>query len=522
MKNFTINFKLQSVSTKTKPIQVCVSLQTRDKQGKYLSAIKSTGRSVLTSEWDNKRGIPTEAHLATLLIKLKFEILNNFEEFQSMPDDDIILIHSKGFFTEKLKEVIDRVLYGEFSEVKKTLADAKNYEITNVGTEREKIKLKLNNLNYRIIDSNGYQIDLDKFFSTLDFYPEETVKGNINREIKPTVRLDLDLNSTDYPIPFWQYVVEVADKKIARDELIEEGKIDYESKLASKFKAYDENITLGQMSDVIASDFLTYLRENNSEWSMNHYNNHKKLLKSVLRFAKIIDKINLPNVEPDSPIYSQNKEPITLPYLTEEMLDVLYNMTFNREERHLEYVRDLFYLSSYTGGLTFGDLSQAFHIQERKVDGQAIKFIRMARQKTGVYSEIPLMDKVYNILKKYDFKFKQITNQQYNRNIKDICKMAEFTDDFIQVKKNIQSKKQNTIATPFYQLITSHTARRNFCTNFYYHREMKPSLIMEFSQHKTLESFLIYVQTSAKVKFDEFSRKIIISERKSELEKENV
>lgn len=515
MKNFTINFKLQSVSSQTKPIQVFVSLQTKDANGKYLSVSKSIGQSILPSEWDNKRGLPGDAQLATQLIKLKSELQNQFniESLQNSKDEEIISMHRAGFFTYHLEVIINRVLYNEFSTAQKFVAKIKHDELVTNGSVLENIKSKIQKLNYKIVNSDGYAIDLDKFLSTLNYSPEETTLKNVNSEIKPTVRLDLDLKNSDYPIPFWKYIIEVADKKIARDELKKDGKVEYETKLAPKFQEYDENITLGQMTDDVSSDFLTYLRENYSDWSMNHYNNHKKLLKSVLRFAKIVDKVNLKDVEPDSSIYSQTKEKVTLPYLTEEMLDIMYNMTFDREDRHLEYTRDLFYLSSYTGGLTFGDLSQAFAIQERKVDGQIVKFIRVARQKTGISAEIPLMDKVYNILKKYDFKFKKITNQQYNRNIKDICKIAGFTDDFIQMKINIKSKKQNTVATPFYQLITSHTARRNFCTNFYFHREMQASLIMEFSQHKELESFLTYVQASAKVKFDEFSRKIIIAER---------
>lgn len=516
MKNFTVNYKLQSVSSKTKPIQVCLSLQTKDKTGKYLLVAKSIGRSVMPKEWDIKRGLPGDAQLATQLIKLKSELLSRLESFQDLPDDDLIGLYMQGFFKTNLKVVINRVIHGEFSEDHKLMAQVRHDELLPNGSVLQSIKEKIQNLNYKIVNSDGYAIDLDKFFSTLNYKEEETVLKNVNSEIKPTVRLDLDLENSDYPIPFWQYVIEVADKKIARDELLKEGKADYENKLASRFKEYDESISLGQMTDEISSDFLTYLRENNSDWSMNYYNNHKKLLKSVLRFAKIVDKIKLPDVQPESDIYAQSKEKVTMPYLTEEMLDVIYNMTFDRDNRHLEYTRDLFYLSSYTGGLTFGDLSQAFHVQERKVDGQVIKFIRVARQKTGINAEIPLMDKVYNILKKYDFKFQKITNQQYNRNIKDICQMAEFTDDFIRVRKNIKTKQQITIATPFYKLIASHSARRNFCTNFYYHRDMKPSLIMEFSQHKEMESFLTYVQASAKVKFDEYSRKIVISQREKE------
>lgn len=266
------------------------------------------------------------------------------------------------------------------------------------------------------------------------------------------------------------------------------------------------------MTDDISAEFIYWLKDTN-DFSANYFANFKKWMKSVLRWAKYEDKIQLPYVEPESLVYQQNKEKVSFPYLTEEMLQVLINMQFDAGEKHLEYTRDLFYLASYTGGLTFGDLSQAFYVQSCMVEGHKINYIAITRNKTGVPAEIPLMDSVHDILKKYDFKFKPISNQQYNRNIQRVCQMAGFVDDFVQTRRNIKTKAQETVSTPFFELIGSHTARRSFCTNFYHHRKMDAYLVMQFSQHTKLESFLNYVKASANVKFDEFAKRVVISER---------
>ncbi|MBK7887727.1 MAG: hypothetical protein IPJ86_10670 [Bacteroidetes bacterium] len=297
-----------------------------------------------------------------------------------------------------------------------------------------------------------------------------------------------------------------------RQLLKKDGARDYKQKLSAQFKLWNEKITIGDMTDDIAAEFFYWLMDT-YDFSANYYANFKKWMKAVLRWAKIEDKLQLPGVETESLVYQQNKEKVSFPYLTEEMLQLLINMQFDASEKHLEYTRDLFYLASYTGGLTFGDLSQAFHVQNRNVDGYRINYISITRNKTGIKAEIPLMDFVYEILKKYNFKFKAITNQHYNRNIQSVCELAGFKDDFIQTRLNIKTKDQKPVATPFYQLIGSHTARRNFCTNFYYHRKMDAHLIMQFSQHTKLESFLNYVKASANVKFDEFAKRVVINER---------
>jgi len=372
----------------------------------------------------------------------------------------------------------------------------------------------MRNFNFSIVDNSGKVVDLEKFFSNIPYSPEEltSAESKIITIRQPSVHHELIRQDERYSVPFHQYVIDVAEKKVIRQLLKKEGASDYKQKLSAQFKQWDENITIGDMTDDISAEFFYWLMDTN-DFSANYYANFKKWTKAVLRWAKLEDKLQLPNVEPESLVYQQNKERVSFPYLTEEMLNILINMQFDTGDKHLEYTRDLFYLASYTGGLTFGDLSQAFHVQNKDVDGHKINFISITRNKTGVKAEIPLMDSVYEILKQYNFKFKGITNQHYNRNIQRICEMAGYKDDFIQTRLNIKTKAQEPVSTPFFQLIGSHTARRNFCTNFYYHRKMDASLIMQFSQHVKLESFLSYVKASANVKFDEFAKRVIISER---------
>lgn len=516
MKTFKINYKQQTVSSKTKPIQIILNLNTKY-QGKYLTIEKSTGISMEESAWDSNRRLPKDAKLASRFISLEDYILQAMADYRDLTDDSIQVMFKKGFFHQLLEDNIRRIIEGKVSFTREVLALAKDNTEQPVKDVYQELLERMINMNYSIVTPKGEKIDLNKFFTSLGYSHDEMLLPGkkVNLIVPVPAKSEINIIEKDerYMIPFHQYIHQVADKKVIRQDISADvAKGDYKQKLAAKFKAWDEEITLGQMTDDVSAEFFLWIREN-FDFKLSYYGNFKKWIKAVLYFAKLEDKIILPGIEVESSVYEVNKEKVSSPYLTEEMLNVLINMEFEAKDKHLEYTRNLFFIQSYTGGISFTDISQAFNVMQRKVGNETVYYIDITRNKTGVKAEIPLLDSVYQILKKYDFKFKKITSQYYNRNIQDVCRMAGFTDLFVQTRMNIKTKEQESVSTPFCDMIGSHTARRNFCTNFYYHRKMEASLIMQFSQHSKLESFLTYVQASAKVKFDEFARKVIIEER---------
>ena len=530
MKTFKVNYKLQHVSTKTRPVQVVVNLNTKHGD-KYLTVEKAIGISLLPNQWDTSRRLPKDPDLSTKFIRLEESILDwlsyiaEEQEEEDLSDkafdNRIIGMYEKKYFHKILDDKIKRVIHGVITDtdnLKKRFRDNKSIETAELYSM---IIDQLKKYEYSIVDKNGRLIDIEKFFSNYDYTPEELLVQNQTRKIIISTSLKNEIIRQDerYLTPFYIYINEVADKKVKRLLLKEDGAKDYKQKLSAQFKLWNDSITIGEMTDDLSADFFYWLMDTN-DFSANYFANFKKWTKSVLRWAKIEEKLQLPFVETESLVYQQNKEKVSFPYLTEEMLQILLQMKFDSSEKHLEYTRDLFYIASYTGGLTFGDLSQAFLVQNRNVDGHKINYIAITRNKTGIKAEIPMLDSVYDLLKKYDFKFKEITNQHYNKNIQRVCEMAGFTDDFIRTRMNIKTKVQEPVSIPFYQLIGSHTARRNFCSNFFYHRKIDALTIMQFSQHVKLESFLNYVKASANVKFDAFAKSVIISDRKGNIESE--
>ncbi len=121
-------------------------------------------------------------------------------------------------------------------------------------------------------------------------------------------------------------------------------------------------------------------------------------------------------------------------------------------------------------------------------------FITFRQQKTNAKVTIPLHPVVLEILDKYDFNLPEpISNQRFNEYIKEAAQMAGIDTPETITRTVGNALKSETY--PKYQLISSHTGRRSFCTN-QYKRGLPTLMIMSISGHKTEKSFLKYIKVT--------------------------
>jgi len=173
-------------------------------------------------------------------------------------------------------------------------------------------------------------------------------------------------------------------------------------------------------------------------------------------------------------------------YLTEDELMMLYKYDFS-ENKRLEAVRDLFIFGCYVG-LRFSDYSTIK--PENIVTIEDVCFIKLMTQKTNELVIIPCNPVVLEIFNKYKSNPNRlpraISNQKFNEYIKEACREAGM-------------KSLGRLATePKLELcecISSHTARRSFCTNLYL--DGFPTIdIMKVSGHRTEKAFMKYIRVS--------------------------
>lgn len=224
--------------------------------------------------------------------------------------------------------------------------------------------------------------------------------------------------------------------------------------------------------------FVEYLQ--GLGFTANSVGKHIRILKLMLNEATKLG-INTSNSYTDFYVFNEDVDTI---YLTEEELSQLKEADFTSTP-YLDRVKDWFLLLAWTG-CRFSDLE--------KIGKTDIKdgFITFRQQKTNTKVTIPLHPVVSEILQKYDYQLPTpITNQRFNEYIKEVARMAGI-DNKEAVTRTIGGKLQ-TITQPKYELVSSHTGRRSFCTNMY-KRGLPTLMIMSISGHKTEKSFLKYIK----------------------------
>ena len=173
-------------------------------------------------------------------------------------------------------------------------------------------------------------------------------------------------------------------------------------------------------------------------------------------------------------------------FLTEDELTSLYQYDFSKNKK-LEAVRDLFIFGCYVG-LRFSDYSTIKPENIVTIDGDS--FIKLRTQKTGELVIIPCNPVVMEIFEKYKNNPNRlprtISNQKFNEYIKDACEDAG-------MKETGRLATEPTLE--LYKCISSHTARRSFCTNLYL--DGFPTIdIMKVSGHRTEKAFMKYIRVS--------------------------
>ena len=247
-----------------------------------------------------------------------------------------------------------------------------------------------------------------------------------------------------------------------------------------------------EINEKFYTDFVNYLTQKEytiktkrgdevneiHHYTLNSVGKYIRALKVMIASAK--------NSDADTSSFYVFNEDVDNVYLNEAELKQLKDFDF-KSDQHLERVRDWFLLLAWTGS-RFSDLD--------KIDKANIKngMITYRQKKTNTSVTIPLHPVVNEILQKYNYNMPEsISNQKFNDYIKDACKRAKI--DSLENFTRTVGGKLVTETMPKYELVSSHTCRRSFCTNMYL-RGLDTLMIRSISGHKTEKSFLMYIKVS--------------------------
>lgn len=199
-------------------------------------------------------------------------------------------------------------------------------------------------------------------------------------------------------------------------------------------------------------------------------------------------------VEPKAPEESDPMDAV----LTWQEIEKLRSMDLSGTA---EVARDVFCLACYTG-MRAEDLENLNRV--RIVEGKKGKLLQWKplKPKSPVVT-LALRSEIQEILNRWDGFPPSISSQKINEHIKVICEAAGFDEPMEglqEVKVEVLGKmrrRRQVVMVPRYRLVTCHSARRSFCTNWFddigKHDGLNAELIMRWSGHKKRETFFIYI-----------------------------
>lgn len=172
-------------------------------------------------------------------------------------------------------------------------------------------------------------------------------------------------------------------------------------------------------------------------------------------------------------------------YLSEKELSVIYNLDLS-DDKQLEEVRDVFITGCFTG-LRYSDLS-TLSPEHIDLDNENINLKQRKVHKAVI---IPMIDYVPEILKKYNYDLPKISRYIFNERVKELGQRAELRQKIEVVRKKGKEREKRVYEK--WEMISSHTCRRSFCTNMYL-SGFPAGELMRISGHKSPSAFMRYIK----------------------------
>ncbi len=337
-----------------------------------------------------------------------------------------------------------------------------------------------------------------------EIYLNATDKGSLTSDWLET-EIDKKLNPEKYIVTEQQpdtviryidsFISKAPQRKKKNDNtFIRESTIKSYKANRNRLKAFaefkrKEDFTFAEFNKAIVDEYINFLTDTKrtvktkrgevvnelKQYTNNTIGDAIKTLKTMLADAKGL-MLNL------SDLYVY-KEEIHNIYLNETELQKLKDFDFSNKP-YLDRVRDGFLCLAWTCS-RISDIGKVNNIRNG--------MIYYNQQKTNKKVVIPVHPVVDEILKKYDGNLPIISDQKFNDYLKEVCRLAGI-DEKHTFTRTVGGKLVSETKAK-YELVSSHTGRRSFCTNMY-KRGLDTMMIRSISGHKTEKSFLTYIKIS--------------------------
>lgn len=251
-----------------------------------------------------------------------------------------------------------------------------------------------------------------------------------------------------------------------------------------KFAETAGEADLGQISDAWLKQFLSFLYT--QPLSLNtvvgHINNVHSILNALILEGSPLKALTIR-------VWPEDSQAIYNPVAE---LKKILKADYSHET--LELTRDIFIIQSNIG-FRHGSLKRFLKKPELFLFKEAGRwFIRIVTNKTKEPVVVPVKKIVHKILKKRNYEFPPIYYETYYNSLIKVMAREAGLDEMIFFTKTIGGKPVEFVR-PKYELMSSHTARRNFITNAFL-AGVPVDILMKITGHRTREAFMKYVRVS--------------------------
>lgn len=398
--------------------------------------------------------------------KIRFAFKDSLKELSKNPNkESLIMLH---FSYGKMRFKYSTGYYSRYND----------WDYTN-----QRLKNKATILNRAFVNDflNSLKTELYKEVSHLESVQSPITKDALRSKLDMLTNKDLPGEHKTQDLNFYQYFDNFLNLRKSKLKKITIRSYNQTKRLLREFNSY---IDFDEIDLSFYYGFIEFLEEDDK--SVNTIGKHIKNLKSILRSATQ-DGLNK-NLAYTKREFKVLKEQTTAIYLDEKELTFMADYDLSAFP-NLDLARDIFLIGCYTGQRVsdYNGLTKANFYQK---DG--VQFFKIKQKKTNKEVFCPVTLEIKAILAKYkNIPPKKMNEPDINEYIKEVGRKVGLTHTVINnyTKGGLERAEE----IPKYKMISSHTARRSFCTNMY-KKGMPIYDIMHFSGHASEKEFYNYIR----------------------------
>ncbi len=256
-----------------------------------------------------------------------------------------------------------------------------------------------------------------------------------------------------------------------------------------QLQAYSDNrkrpLDFPDLNEAFKDDFLSFLQAQNFTDSYIH-----KVFTNIKTFLRKIGKRSQAEIVSNIGVRKRSGDKI---YLAEREIEALAKLELSPGSA-LDRARDWFLIGCLTGQ-RYSDYHKLTpeNIQMAQHEGKEVECWVCVQEKTKAKVIIPLVNPT---LRRIIEKHSQTAptpppNVKINKALKELAQMAGITDK-VAISEYKGGRHDRKVYAKW-ELVTTHTGRRSFCTNAY-KRGMNPIDIAKFSGHTSVKALMDYLK----------------------------